>query len=130
MNTKALLLAAAVISAPCAWAQEVNPRNPTDTPALNTMAIDQGPPTATDYQFKRPTDTKNRNELRSAARFEPALTTYGASGATGSTGGGTATYPGDTLDNARQPATPGATRDLPVQPDVERPDNELRPERY
>lgn len=129
MNTKALLLAAAMISAPCAWAQEVNPRNPTDTPAFDTMAIDQGPPTATDYQFKRPTQQKTRNELRSAARFEPQLTTYGASGDAGTTGSG-ATYPGDTLDNARQPATPGSTRDMPIQPDVERPDNELRPERY
>jgi hypothetical protein len=126
MNTKAILLLAGILAAgsaaTTAGAQQVNPRNPTDSPAFDVMETDQGPPTATDRLYAKPKHKKHSKKHRSAD-MQPydnaATSSMGASGTTGVTGSGA----------EPQPAPPPVSDELRGQPDRELAPDEPRIER-
>ncbi|GAB2869111.1 hypothetical protein GCM10027277_42800 [Pseudoduganella ginsengisoli] len=121
MSTKATLLLAAVLaagSAAQAGAQQVNPRNPSDSRAFDVMETDQGPPTAADRLYAKPKHKKHGKKHRSADTqpYDSTTSSMGASGAAGVTGSGTE-------------VPPPVTQDVPGQPDRETPPGEPRIER-
>lgn len=121
MNTKATLLLAAIVaagSAASAGAQQVNPRNPSDSRAFDVMETDQGPPTATDRLYAKPKHKKASKKHRSAETQPYDASSMGASGATSTTGSGTETQP-----------IPPVSEDLRTQPDRELAPDEPRVDR-
>ena len=109
MKTKATLLLAAILAAGSAaahpGAQQVNPRNPTDSRAFDVMETDQGPPTAVDRLYaKSRHDKPGKRGKRSADTWQDEASgtaTMGASGAAGVTGSGGDAPPVQTRDDLR-----------------------------
>jgi opacity protein-like surface antigen len=93
MKTKLTLILAAMLAAGSAatqaGAQQVNPRNPSDSRAFDVMETDQGPPTATDRLYAKPKHKKHgKKTQRSADTQQSDMSSSGVSGAQGTTGSG------------------------------------------
>ncbi len=135
MNTKISLLLAAVLAAGSAAAQtgdvQVNPRNPTDSPAFDVMETDQGPPTAADRQYAKPKHKKHGKKHRSADT-QPydgsTMNSTGASGNTGTTGSGMAPQWQQPSSQPSQQSQP-QSGDLRSQPDRETTPDQPRVDR-